>query len=94
MAIWRLAEGSATERTDRLSGAAVANGLVWRAGQVADDARLDAEGQMADILRQSDALLAGRAAARADANPARMTIRGALVDPRWRGGITGVAALP
>ncbi|MCU0886873.1 MAG: RidA family protein [Rubritepida sp.] len=42
----------------RLSGAVVHGGLVWLAGQVADDASLDAEGQTADILRQIDALLA------------------------------------
>ncbi|GBQ35344.1 RidA family protein [Gluconacetobacter azotocaptans] len=42
----------------RLTGAVVHNGLVYLAGQVADDATLDAEGQMADILRQVDALLA------------------------------------
>ena len=42
----------------RLSGAVVAGGLVWLAGQVADDATLDAEGQTADILAQIDALLA------------------------------------
>jgi enamine deaminase RidA (YjgF/YER057c/UK114 family) len=36
----------------------VAHGkLVYLAGQVADDASLDAEGQTADILRQIDALL-------------------------------------
>lgn len=42
----------------RLSGAVVAGGMVWLAGQVADDATLDAEGQTADILAQIDALLA------------------------------------
>lgn len=42
----------------RLSGAVAHNGLLWLAGQVADDAGLDAEGQTADILRQIDALLA------------------------------------
>ena len=42
----------------RLSGAVVHGGLVWLAGQVADDASLDAEGQTADILAQIDALLA------------------------------------
>lgn len=41
----------------RLSGAVVHGGLVWLAGQVADDASLDVEGQTADILRQIDALL-------------------------------------
>ncbi len=52
MTIRRLAE------EPRLSGAVVAGGMVWLAGQVADDATLDAEGQTADILRQVDALLA------------------------------------
>jgi enamine deaminase RidA (YjgF/YER057c/UK114 family) len=42
----------------RLSGAVVHGGLVYLAGQVADDSSLDAEGQTADILRQIDALLA------------------------------------
>lgn len=42
----------------RLSGATVHGKTVYLAGQVADDATLDAEGQMADILRQIDALLA------------------------------------
>jgi enamine deaminase RidA (YjgF/YER057c/UK114 family) len=42
----------------RLSGAVVHGGLVHLAGQVADDATLDVEGQTADILRQIDALLA------------------------------------
>ena len=49
--IQRLAE------EQRLSGAVVQGGLVWLAGQVADDANLDAEGQTADILRQVDELL-------------------------------------
>jgi enamine deaminase RidA (YjgF/YER057c/UK114 family) len=52
MNIRRLAE------EQRLSGAVVAGGMVWLAGQVADDATLDAEGQTADILAQIDALLA------------------------------------
>ncbi|MDO9712421.1 RidA family protein [Paracraurococcus lichenis] len=52
MAIRRLAEEG------RLSGAVVHGGLVRLAGQVADDATLDAEGQTADILAQIDALLA------------------------------------
>lgn len=43
---------------ERLSGAVIHNGLVYLAGQVADDATLDAQGQMADILQQVDALLA------------------------------------
>ncbi len=42
----------------RLSGAVVHGDTVYLAGQVADDPSLDAEGQMADILRQVDALLA------------------------------------
>ena len=50
--ITRLAE------EERLSGAVVAGGFVWLAGQVADDATTDTEGQTADILRQIDALLA------------------------------------
>jgi enamine deaminase RidA (YjgF/YER057c/UK114 family) len=45
------------EEEQRLAGAVVHGGLVWLAGQVADDASLDAEGQTADILRQIDALL-------------------------------------
>lgn len=42
----------------RLSGAVVHGGVVYLAGQVADDATLDTEGQTADILAQIDALLA------------------------------------
>lgn len=42
----------------RLSSAVIHAGCVYLAGQVADDATLDAEGQSADILRQIDALLA------------------------------------
>jgi enamine deaminase RidA (YjgF/YER057c/UK114 family) len=49
--IQRLAE------EQRLSGAVVHGGLVWLAGQVADDSSLDVEGQTADILGQIDALL-------------------------------------
>ena len=41
----------------RLSGAVVHGKVVYLAGQVADDASLDAEGQTADVLRQIDALL-------------------------------------
>ena len=52
MSITRIAEEA------RLSGAVVAGGLIWLAGQVADDPTADAEGQTADILRQIDALLA------------------------------------
>ena len=52
MTIRRIAE------EQRLSGAVVAGGMVWLAGQVADDATLDAEGQTADILAQIDGLLA------------------------------------
>jgi len=43
---------------DRLTGAVIHGGLVYLAGQVADDPTLDVEGQMADILAQVDALLA------------------------------------
>lgn len=52
MTIRRIAEEA------RLSGAVVGGGLVWLAGQIADDTSLDTEGQTADILRQIDALLA------------------------------------
>jgi enamine deaminase RidA (YjgF/YER057c/UK114 family) len=52
MTIRRIAE------EERLSGAVTHGGLVWLAGQVADDTTLDVEGQTADILRQIDALLA------------------------------------
>ena len=52
MTIHRIAE------EQRLSGAVVGGGLVWLAGQIADDATADTEGQTADILRQIDALLA------------------------------------
>ncbi|EHL98189.1 endoribonuclease L-PSP [Acetobacteraceae bacterium AT-5844] len=52
MTIKRLAEEA------RLSGATVANGFIFLAGQIADDPTLDAEGQTADILAQIDALLA------------------------------------
>jgi enamine deaminase RidA (YjgF/YER057c/UK114 family) len=52
MGIRRLAEEG------RLSGAVVHGGLVYLAGQVADDSSLDTEGQTADILAQIDALLA------------------------------------
>lgn len=103
----------------RLSGATVGGGLVFLAGQVADDPDAGAREQTADILRQIDALLAkcgtdkrallsvtvvladiADAAAMneawdawldPDAKPARMTIQAALVDPRWRVEITGVA---
>ncbi|EHH69242.1 RidA family protein [Gluconobacter morbifer] len=43
---------------DRLCGVVVHNGLAYLAGQVADDATLDTEGQTIDILRQIDSLLA------------------------------------
>ncbi|WP_145135231.1 RidA family protein [Roseomonas gilardii] len=52
MTIRRLAEEA------RLSGATIGGGLIFLAGQVADDATLDAEGQTADVLGQIDALLA------------------------------------
>jgi len=116
MMIRRIAEEA------RLSGAVVAGGMVWLAGQVADDPSADTEGQTRDILAQIDALLAeagtdkralltvtiiladiGEAPAmnRAwdawldpAAKPARITIEAALVDPRWRVEITGVALAP
>lgn len=115
MAVTRLAE------EERLSGAVVHDGLVWLAGQVADDPSLGAEGQTADILAQIDALLAAAGTSKRNllsvtvvladiadapamnrawdrwldpaAKPARMTIQAALVDPRWKVEITGVAAL-
>jgi len=43
---------------NRLAGVVTHNGLAYLAGQVADDATLDTEGQTADILRQIEALLA------------------------------------
>ncbi|WP_338332360.1 RidA family protein [Acetobacter sp. LMG 32666] len=46
------------EPEERLCGAVIHNGLVYLAGQIADDATLDAQGQMADILQQVDAILA------------------------------------
>ena len=52
MMIRRIAEEA------RLSGAVVAGGMVWLAGQVADDPSADTEGQTRDILAQIDALLA------------------------------------
>jgi enamine deaminase RidA (YjgF/YER057c/UK114 family) len=52
MAIRRIGEEA------RLSGAVAHGGLVWLAGQVADDSSLDTEGQTTDILEQIDALLA------------------------------------
>lgn len=52
MSIIRFAEET------RLSGAVAHRGVLYLAGQVADDASLDAEGQTADILAQIDALLA------------------------------------
>lgn len=116
MMIRRIAEEA------RLSGAVAAGGMVWLAGQVADDPSADTEGQTRDILAQIDALLAEAGTDKrallsvtiilADisdapamnrawdawldpgAKPARMTIEAALVDPRWRVEITGVALAP
>ena len=90
---------------ERLSGAVIGGGLIWLAGQVADDTSLDAEGQTADILKQIDALLADIRDAPAmnrawdrwldrAQKPARMTIEAALVDPAWKVEITGVALAP
>ncbi|GAA4490315.1 RidA family protein [Gluconacetobacter tumulicola] len=42
----------------RLCGATIHSGLVYLAGQVADDPSQDVAGQMTDILHQVDALLA------------------------------------
>lgn len=44
---------------ERLAGVVVHRGVAYLAGQIADDASLDTEGQTADILRQIDALLLG-----------------------------------
>ncbi|SFK89678.1 MULTISPECIES: RidA family protein [Falsiroseomonas] len=116
MTIRRIAE------EQRLSGAVMGGGIIWLAGQVADDPTLDAEGQTADILAQIDALLAEAGTDKralmsvtivladirdapamnrawdawldAGAKPARMTIEAALVDPRWKVEITGVALAP
>ncbi len=50
----------------RLSGAVAHGGVLYLAGQVADDASLDTEGQTADILAQIDALLAQAGTAKAN----------------------------
>lgn len=42
----------------RMSEAAIYNGTVYLAGQVASDASLDITGQMNDVLQQIDSLLA------------------------------------
>lgn len=49
----------------RLSGAVAHAGVLYLAGQVADDTSLDAEGQTADILAQIDALLAAAGTSKA-----------------------------
>ena len=67
--ILRLAE----ER--RLSGAVVHAGTVYLAGQVADDASLDTEGQTADILRQIDTLLQEAGTGRITCCPSRSSWR-------------------
>ena len=67
MGIRRLAE------EERLSGAVVRGGLVYLAGQVADDASLDAEGQTADVLR-ADRRVAGRGRHRPARPAARVTV--------------------
>ncbi|MBS7790575.1 RidA family protein [Roseococcus sp. SDR] len=69
MMIRRLAEEG------RLSGAVVHGGLVWLAGQVADDATLDAEGQTADILAQIDALLAEAGTSKANLLSVQIILR-------------------
>jgi enamine deaminase RidA (YjgF/YER057c/UK114 family) len=50
---------------ERLSGAVAHAGVLYLAGQVADDTSLDAEGQTADILAQIDALLAAAGTSKA-----------------------------
>lgn len=59
----------------RLSGAVVHGGLVYLAGQVADDATLDAEGQTADILAQIDALLAEAGTSKANLLSVQIILR-------------------
>ena len=59
----------------RLSGAVVHGGLVYLAGQVADDATLDAEGQTADILGQIDALLAEAGTSKANLLSVQIILR-------------------
>lgn len=50
---------------ERLSGAVAHDGVLYLAGQVADDTSLSAEGQTADILAQIDALLAAAGTSKA-----------------------------
>lgn len=50
---------------ERLSGAVAHGGVLYLAGQVADDTSLDTEGQTADILAQIDALLAAAGTSKA-----------------------------
>ena len=79
-------QGLAEEQ--RLSGAIVHDGLVWRAGQVADDASLDMEAQSVPATeRRSDGWPDPAI------KPARMTIGSALVLPSQRVEITGAATL-
>ena len=59
----------------RLSGAVVHGGLVYLAGQVADDATLDTEGQTADILGQIDALLAEAGTSKANLLSVQIILR-------------------
>ncbi|MCS6892429.1 MAG: RidA family protein [Rhodovarius sp.] len=51
---------------ERLSGAVAHGGLLYLAGQVAEDTSLDTEGQTADILAQIDALLAAAGTSKAN----------------------------
>jgi enamine deaminase RidA (YjgF/YER057c/UK114 family) len=66
--IQRLAE------EQRLAGAVVHGGLVWLAGQVADNAASMPKGQTADILRQVDALLLQAGTTRAVCSPSRWVL--------------------
>jgi hypothetical protein len=80
--IQRLAE------EQRLSGAIVHAGLVWLAGQVADDADLDMDAQSVPAMeRRSGGWLDPATEA------ARMAIGAALVLPSRRVEITGTAPL-
>ena len=80
--IQRLAE------EQRLSGAIVHGGLVWLAGQVADDAGLDMGAQSVPAMERRCGGWLDPAT-----KPARMAIGAALVLPSRRVEITGAATL-